>query len=59
VVVHDLDVVGVAAEPTEANAELVVDTDAVLTEAVTGKLLKSVGRRDLEVGESGGGVEHD
>ena len=58
-VVDDLDVMGVAALPTEANPELVVDADAVLTDAIAGKLLKSIGRRHLEVGEGGGGVEHD
>ena len=58
-VVDDLDVVCVAAEPTEANAELVVDADAVLTEATAGKLLKSVGRRNLEIGEGGSSVEHN
>jgi len=38
VVVDDLDVVSIAAEPTEADSELVVDADAVLPEAVAGQL---------------------
>jgi hypothetical protein len=58
VIVDDLDIVGVAAAPTEANAELVVDADAMLTDALACKFLKSVGWWDLEVGEGGGGVEH-
>ena len=58
-IVDDLDVVGVAADPAEANAELVVDTDAVLPEAITSQFLESVGRRHLQVGESCGGIEHN
>jgi hypothetical protein len=59
VIVDNLDVVGVAAEPSEANSELVVDADAVLTDTIASKLFKSIGRWHLEVGEGGGGVEHD
>jgi hypothetical protein len=59
VVVDNLDVMGVAAEPSEANSELIVDADAVLTDTIAGKLFKSIGRRHLEVGKGGGGVEHD
>jgi len=59
VVVDDLDVMGVAAEPSEANSELVVDTDAVLTDTIASKFFKSIGRRHPEVCKCGGGVEHD
>jgi hypothetical protein len=58
-VVDDLDVMGVAAEPPEANSELFVDADAVLTDTIASKLFKSIGGRHLQVGKGGGGVEHD
>ena len=44
-VVDDLDVVGVAADPTEADTELVVDADAVLTEAIADEFFETVGWR--------------
>jgi hypothetical protein len=59
VVVDDLDVVCVAAEPTEANTELVVDADAVLAEPIADQLFKTVRWRNLQVGKSGSCVEHD
>jgi len=59
VVVDNLDVVSVAPAPAEANAELVVDPDAVLAEAITGQFLESVSRRHPEICEGGGGIEHD
>jgi len=59
VVVDDFDVVGVAADPAEADSKLVVDADAVLTEAVTGEFFKSIGGWDLQIGEGSGGIKHD
>jgi hypothetical protein len=50
---------GVVADPTEADTELVVDADAVLTKAIADQFFKTVGWRHLQVGESGGCVEHD
>jgi len=59
VVVRDLDGVGVAALPPEADAPLVVEADAVLTGPVAGEPLESVAWRDAEVGERLGGVEDE
>jgi len=58
-VVGDLDGVGVAAGPPEADAPLVVDADAVLTGPVSGELLEPVAWRDAEVGERLGGVQDE
>lgn len=58
-VVHDLDVVGVGVDPTEADPPLVVDADAVLSEAFGRELLQTVRWRHPEVGETGGGIEHE
>jgi len=59
VVVGDLDGVGVAAVPAEADAPLVVDADAVLAGAVSGESLEAVAGWDAEVGERLGGVEDE
>jgi len=59
VVVGDLDGVGIAALPAEADAPLVVDADAVLTGPFAGELLESVTWWDPEVGEHLGGVEDE
>lgn len=58
-IVDDLDVMSVAPEPSEANSELVVDADTVLTDTITSKLFESIGRRHLEICKCGSGVEHD
>jgi hypothetical protein len=59
VVVDDLDVMCVSAEPTEANTELVVDADAALTEAIAGQFFETVRWWNLQVGQGGSCVEHD
>ena len=46
VVVHDLNVLGAGGSPTEADAVLVVDADAVLTVAVPLERLEPIPRRD-------------
>ena len=48
-VIHDLNIVGVALSPAEANPPLVVDADADLTAPISAQLLQSVGRRNPEV----------
>jgi len=58
VVIDDLNVVGVVADPAEADPPLVVDTDAVLTETIRGKLLQMIRRRHSEVSQTGRGIEH-
>jgi len=50
VIVNDLDIVGVAILPAEANTPLVVDTNTVLATAPTLKLLQSIARRYSQIG---------
>lgn len=49
VVVDDLDVIGAAVSPDEAEAELIVDPDAVLAAAIPGEGLKAVPGWDSEI----------
>ncbi len=49
VVVNDLDIFGADGRPSEANAELVVDPDAVLTGPVTLERLEPITRRNSQV----------
>ncbi len=49
VVVDDLDVISVAIGPVEADAPLVVYSDAVLTGSVTAQLFETVARRHTQV----------
>jgi hypothetical protein len=58
VVVHDLDVVGVAGLPAEADAPLVVDADRVLTLPVALEPFESVAGGDPQVGGFLRGIEH-
>ena len=57
-VVDDLDLEGVAAAPDEADAPLAIDSDAVLSRPISLQLLESIGRRDPQVFDSLGSVEH-
>jgi hypothetical protein len=41
-VIHDLDIVGVAAPPPEADSPLVVDPDAVLARTITSQVFQAV-----------------
>jgi len=59
VIVDDLDVMRVGSEPAEADAPLIVDSDAVLASPVPGEFLKAVRRRDAKVEEAGCGIKHD
>lgn len=56
-IVDDLDVVGVAVDPAEADAPLVVDADAVLAGPVAAELLEAIARRDAQVLEVHGTVD--
>ena len=56
-VVEDFNLVGPLLRPTEANAVLLIDADAVLSLAVACEGLEAVARRALEVVEIGGGVQ--
>jgi hypothetical protein len=57
VIIDDLNVVGVAAGPAEADSPLVVDSDAVLAQSIAGELLQSIGGWNAQVEQTGGGVE--
>jgi len=59
VIVDDLDVVRVGSDPAEADAPLIVDSDAVLANPVPGEFLKAIRGRDAEVEEAGRGIKHD
>jgi len=57
-VVHDLDVEGIAVAPAEADPVLVIYPDAVLAFAITLQGFQSVARRDTQVGHVRSGVQH-
>jgi hypothetical protein len=57
VVVNDLDIVGVAVSPPEADAPLIVDADAVLAGSIAPQLLQPITRRHPEILEALGGIE--
>jgi hypothetical protein len=57
VVVHDLDVVGIASRPAKADGPLVVDADAPLTGSVTTEPLETISRRDPKVFQGDGRIE--
>ena len=54
VVIHDLDVFGTRRCPAEADAELIVDADAVLARALAPECLKAVAGRNPEVFQAAG-----
>ena len=56
-IVDDLDVVSIPVFPDEADAKLIVDTDAVLPRAVPLERLKVVARDCREIAERGGDVQ--
>ena len=56
-VVDDLDVVGVAVSPREADAPLVVDSDAELTRTPPAQLLEVIARRHAEVFKDDCGIQ--
>src|SRR5579875_2379512 len=58
VIVNDLDVFWARIGPVEADSPLLVYPDAVLASTVSGQLLQPVTRRDPEVRQDFGGVEH-
>jgi hypothetical protein len=53
VVVDDLNAFGTGIAPDEAQAELVVDADEVLTASIPGKEFEAVPRRDAQIIKSG------
>jgi len=53
VIVDDLYVVRIGSEPAEADAPLIVDSDAVLASPVPGEFLEAIRGRNAEVEEAG------
>jgi len=58
VIVSDLDVISVILPPFEADSVLVVDSDAVLSLPVAMQFLEPVSRRNSQVVERLGRIEH-
>jgi hypothetical protein len=58
VIVNDLDIPGISLIKPEAQTPLVVDAYAELTSAVALEKLQPVVRRDPQVFQTGGSVEH-
>ncbi|HET7540187.1 MAG TPA: hypothetical protein VFK05_09955 [Polyangiaceae bacterium] len=58
-IVDDLDIVRVGSKPAEADAPLIIDSDAVLANPVPGEFLEAIGWRNAEVEEAGRGIKHD
>lgn len=56
-VVNNLDLLGVGAGPTEANAPLVIDPDGVLSTAISFERLQMVARRQLEERQFDGSID--
>lgn len=56
VIIHDFYVVRVTVTPPEAYPPLLVDSDAVLSGAVTRKTLQPVARRDAEIAKLLSGI---
>jgi hypothetical protein len=56
-VVHDLNLIGVIIPPKEANPELVVDPDAVLTRSVPLQGFQAIARRTPQVFQIRGGIQ--
>jgi hypothetical protein len=49
VVVGNLDIMGVAVPPAEAEAPLIVDADGVLPIPIPGQLFQAIARRNAQV----------
>lgn len=58
-VVDDLDVLGIAVLPGEANAELLVHPDAVLSFTIARERFELVPGRDAKIAEVFSGVEYE
>jgi hypothetical protein len=58
-VFRDFDIFGTPLPPSETDAVLIVDADAVLSLAVTGQRFQAVARGNRKIGERLGTVESD
>jgi hypothetical protein len=56
VIVNDLDVIGVTVGPAKADSLLIIDSDAVLSPAISGEFLQTICRRHSEFVQGSGGV---
>lgn len=50
-VIHDLNIVGIAVTPRKAYTPLRIDPYAVLASTIAAKFLEVIGRRDKKIGE--------
>jgi len=57
-VIRDLDIERVTAEPLKTDSPLVIDSDAVLPSAIAAEFFKSICRWDTQVIEVDGIVDH-
>src|SRR4051794_37377563 len=57
-IVHDLNVIGIAAPPAEADSPLVVDTNAPLSRSFSVKFFEAIGRRNSQILKTGGAIQH-
>jgi hypothetical protein len=58
VVIHDFYFMGTVRSPLETDAELIVDSEAVLSLTIPVKRFQAIGGRRLEVGENLRCVDH-
>lgn len=58
VVIDDFHVVGVTVNPSEADAPLIIDPDAVLAFALNLQCFEPIGRRNAQIFQDGGVPQH-
>jgi hypothetical protein len=58
-VVYDFDIGRSFIRPHEAEPPLIIDSDAILSFAITAKDLESISRNACQRRQRGGGVQHD
>jgi hypothetical protein len=57
-IVSDFHVIRVTSAPDKAHAPLIVDTDAVLTAAVSAQLFKAISGRRAKILNDNGAIQH-
>lgn len=57
-IIRDLDIMSIVVEPLKANAPLVIDANTVLTGSVSRQFLPTIRRRNAQVIERSGVVQH-
>src|SRR3989344_9095952 len=58
VIINDLYLIRIAAFPSETNAPLIIEANAVLPRAPPGKFLQTIARRHAEIRELRRSIEH-